>query len=43
MDIPVLADQQKFTYIKYLYALIGTDGERESKESMLLAWLDDDD
>ena len=55
MDIPMLADQQKFTLINFLQELgavlmifqvqwlIGTDGERESRKSEQSAWLDNDD
>ena len=55
MDTSVLADQQKVTFINSVLTLgvikktyqerwlIGMDKERESRESMLSAQLDDDD
>ena len=50
MDIPVLADQQTLPFINSVWTLddiqvllMGMDGERKSKESMLSMHLDDDD
>ena len=55
MDAPVLADGQKFTFTSAVQTLdnalrtykerwpVGTDGERESGESVLSMHLDDDD
>ena len=55
MDAPVLADQQKLTFISTVQTLnaikttyqvqklIGTDSERKSRESMLLDCFDNDD
>ena len=55
MDMAVLTDQQKITLISFVQTLdavlrtylkwwlIGTDSEKKSKESVLLACLDDED
>ena len=49
MDTPVLAEQQKLTFISSVYGYwqeqwpIVTDGERMSKESVQSATFDDDD
>ena len=48
MDTPALADKQKLLTSSVWHSLpsrglIVTDGKRESKESMLSAFLDDDD
>ena len=55
MDVPVLADQQKLTWIRYVQTLdviwricwewwiIGMDGKRESGKSVLSEWFDDND
>ena len=49
MDVPVLADQQKHTFICSVWILdkkqwmIGTDDEKETKESMQPVRIDDDD
>ena len=51
MDVPVMADQQRLIYTSSVRTqdetwerlMVGMDGERESGNSMLLTWLDDDD
>ena len=55
MDVPVLADQQALIYISSVRMqdavlktccerwIIGTNGERELRKSVLSAWHDDDD